>query len=158
MNAQLKKLSSEFIVAIEIYKSNLCNEPLHFRTLVDKLDGKLTKSQVSDALDILVDWGIAIGMYNSYQQGDLKEYAFLFEIDENHKDRIRKLYENINGFKDGVEINDIQPLVEVRYLCAPVIIKNKKGDLVYSYRWDINKDDIIGQDDPSILGKDIKYE
>ena len=95
MNDQSKKLSSEFIVAVEIYKFNISNEPLHFTKLVDKLDGKLSKNQVSDALDILLDWGVVIGMYNSYQQGVTKGYAFLFEIDENHKDRIRNLYDNI---------------------------------------------------------------
>lgn len=93
MNNQLKRLSPEFIVAIEIYKSNVFNEPLHFTKLVDKLDGKLTKNQVSDALNTLLNWGIAIGMYNSYKYGDVKGYVFLFEIDELHKDRIRKLYE-----------------------------------------------------------------
>ena len=95
MNDQSKKLSSEFIVAIEIYKFNISNEPLPFTKLVDKLDGKLSKNQVLDALDILLDLGVVIAMYNSYQQGVTKGYTFLFEIDENHKDGIRNLYNNM---------------------------------------------------------------
>ena len=64
----------------------------------------------------------------------------------------------IKIFKDDVDITSTPLPVEIRYRCVPVIIKDKNGNLVYSLRWDISKECVIDPDDPSIKGKDIKYE
>ena len=85
-------LSNEFKVACEIFKAGLNGEPIYFSKLVEKLSGKLSKNTISNAIDTLFDWGIIKAEYGPISASG--RAGRLFEISNEHKNRIQDLYEN----------------------------------------------------------------
>lgn len=84
-------LSNEFKVACEIYKAEVQGEPIWFTKLVERLEHKVSKNTISDALDTLFDWGIIKGEYGPTDTG---RAGRLFQISNEHKSRIKDLYEH----------------------------------------------------------------
>ena len=85
-------LSSEFKVACEIYKAESNSEPIWYSRLVERLNGKLSKNTISDAIDTLFDWGIIKAEYGPID--DMGRAGRLFVISNEHKSRIKDLYDN----------------------------------------------------------------
>ena len=84
-------LSNEFKVACEIYKAESNGEPIWFTRLVERLDGKISKNTISNAIDTLFDWGIIKAEYGPTDTG---RAGRLFQISNEHKNRIKDLYEH----------------------------------------------------------------
>jgi len=84
-------LSNEFKVACEIYKAEANGESIWYTRLVERLKGEVSKNTISDAIDTLFDWGIIRGEYGPTEKG---KAGRLFEISNEHKHRIKDLYEN----------------------------------------------------------------
>jgi predicted transcriptional regulator len=84
-------LSSEFKVACEIYKAELNGERVWFTKLAERLSGKLSKNTISNAIDTLFDWGIIRAEYGPTDTG---RAGRLFEISNEHKHRIKDLYDH----------------------------------------------------------------
>lgn len=83
-------LSSEFKVACEIYKAEAKGERIWYTRLVERLQGKISKNTISNAIDTLFDWGIIKAEYGPTEKG---RAGRLFEISNEHKERIKDLYE-----------------------------------------------------------------
>lgn len=92
MDNEIKNpLSKEFKVACEILKAELHGEKIWYTRLVERLEGKVSKNSISEAIDTLFDWGIIKAEYGPTDKG---QAARLFEISNEHKARIRDLYEH----------------------------------------------------------------
>ena len=85
-------LSSEFKVACEIWKAQLNKEPIWYSKIVERLDGKLSKNTISNAIDTLFDWGIVKAEYGPIDSSG--RAGRLFQISNEHKGRINDLYEH----------------------------------------------------------------
>ena len=83
-------LSNEFKVACEIYKADVQKEHIWFTRLVERLEPNVSKNTISDSLDTLSDWGIIKGEYSRI---DTDQFGVLFQIHNEHKDRIKEIYE-----------------------------------------------------------------
>lgn len=92
MTAGIKcPLANEFKVACEIYKAEIESGPIEVPKLFERLEGKLDKKTINNALSTLFDWGmikIEYGLTEDHSSG-----AHL-RIDSWHQDRIRELYEH----------------------------------------------------------------
>lgn len=91
------QLSNDLKVACEIYHlTEVKKERVWFTKLVDVLKDKMSKNEVSHALDTLwLDWGIVESEYGETENG---RCGRLFYIDdERHGDRIKKVYEEHYG-------------------------------------------------------------
>lgn len=75
----VKTISSELIVACEIYLHNQRKEPIWFGKLVDVLSDEMSKNVVSESLDTLSDWMITKGHYGETVKG---RAGYLLEIEE----------------------------------------------------------------------------
>ncbi len=84
-------LSTEFKVACEIYKFESQGTPVSFSKLVVGLDGKLSMAVIKTAIDTLFDWGVIRAEFGF---DDLKRKVRLLQISNEHKNRIKDLYEN----------------------------------------------------------------
>jgi len=84
-------LSNEFKVACEIYKAEVNGESIWFTRLVERLDGRVSKNTIANAIDTLFDWGIIKAEYGPTDKG---RAGRLFEISNEHKNRIKDLYEH----------------------------------------------------------------
>jgi predicted transcriptional regulator len=84
-------LSSELIVACEIYYYNILKEPIWFSKLVDSLKCHMDKSTVSRALDTLTDWLIIYAKYGETENG--RAGCLWFVYTDNGNDIIHDLYE-----------------------------------------------------------------
>ena len=84
-------LSTDFKVACAIYEAQINDQPIWFTKLVERLNGIVSKNTISDALDALFDWGIIKAEYGPTDSG---RAGRLFKISNEHKDRIKDLYEN----------------------------------------------------------------
>ncbi|MEA5036761.1 hypothetical protein SDC9_17381 [bioreactor metagenome] len=89
--AHKNPLSNEFKVACEIYKAESLGESIWFTRLVERLDGKVSKNTISNAIDTLFDWGIIRGEYGPTDTG---RAGRLFQISNEHISRIKDLYEH----------------------------------------------------------------
>jgi len=96
MQIEKQKLSKDLIVACEIYKAELKKESIWFTYIVEKLKNKVSKIEISMALDTLSDWGIIEYEYGPTGKG---RAGCLFKITSHHKQKVKELYEEfyING-------------------------------------------------------------
>lgn len=81
-------LSDDLIVACEIYRAELNEEPIWFSKIAEILKGKMTKAAVSKSLNILTDYGIICGAYGAAADDC---YGYIYEINPIHKARVRNL-------------------------------------------------------------------
>ncbi len=84
------RLSKDLVVACEIYKAEIQEEPIWFSRLVERLSGRMSKNEVSDALDKLFDWGFIQGEYGATENG---KTGRLFKTALSNKQGIKALYE-----------------------------------------------------------------
>ena len=83
------QLSFELVVACEIYRANLANEPIWYSKLVEILKEKGDKKDVSNALDLLSDWGIIKGHYDKTEKG---RAGYVYEITDGALHVIRGIH------------------------------------------------------------------
>ena len=83
------RLSKDLVVACEIYKAEIQEEPIWFSRLVERLSGIMSKKDVSDALDKLFDWGFIQGEYGATENG---KAGRIFKIALSSKQGIKALY------------------------------------------------------------------
>jgi len=94
------RLSTDLIVACEIYRMTVVNgERVWFTKLVETLKDKMSKNVVSHAMDTLCDWMLIYGEYGETENG---RAGRLFLIDDDHKHRIKDLYDKAQeGFYEN---------------------------------------------------------
>lgn len=83
-------LSSELIVAVEIFHLEINNEKIWMGKLVERLHGIVSKNTISEALDTLFDWGIIKAEYGLTEND---RPGRLYKISNEEKSLIRQLYE-----------------------------------------------------------------
>lgn len=90
MAADIKNpLSNEFKVAAEIFACKENGELVWYTKLVERLSGKLSKSTIAKALDVLFDWGIVKAEYGETETGRAGK---LLMISNEAEPIIRELY------------------------------------------------------------------
>lgn len=83
-------LSSDLIVACEIYHINMKGEKAWFNKLVDLLQGNVSRATISKAIEALNDWGIIFCEYGETTPG---RAAKIFTIDKSMYSTIVRLYD-----------------------------------------------------------------
>lgn len=99
VKSRVDLLSKEFMVATQIYESNLKEEKIYFTKLVELLEGYMTQGTVMKKLRTLFDWGIVkaeFGETDKARAGRLlyiagEESVTIKELYEKYwKDRVKK--------------------------------------------------------------------
>ena len=84
------KLSTDFIVATEIYAITKSGESVWYTKLVERLNGIVEKADISKALNVLYDWRI---MKIDYGETTPGHAGSLLSITEHSEPVIKALYE-----------------------------------------------------------------
>ena len=83
-------ISSDLIVACTIHELHEEGGPADFGTLVERLDGVLSKTTVANALNTLSDWGI---IKTEYGETSKKHAGRLYSISGESKTVIKEIYD-----------------------------------------------------------------
>lgn len=83
-------LSSEFIVASEIYHRQENGETIWYSKLVKLLEGTVSEKIIARSINLLSDWDV---LKAEYGETDKKRAVRLYKVTNESSDSIKKIYE-----------------------------------------------------------------
>ena len=89
---RIPRLDVPLRVAVELYDMERHNEPAWFTRVVQRLDGILSYDDISNAFDMLQDFGVISGEYGAIEHG---RAAYRFSLTEHGHIKIEEVYNEI---------------------------------------------------------------